>query len=87
MTLDDLIPPHVTTAVHDLGLHKVAGAMLGVPELTLKEAVAVIGAKAYLQRKEARSIADGIASYAALIGEKVAENPALMALLQRNLVP
>lgn len=87
MTLDDLIPPHVTSAVRDLGLHKVAGAMLGVPELTIKEAVATIGMKAFVRRKEARAIADGIAAYATLTNEKIAESPALMALLRRAAMP
>ena len=87
MTLDDLIPAHVTATVAEQGLHKIAGAMLGVPELSVKEAVAVIGMKAYLRRKEARAIVDGIAAYATLTNEKVAENPALMALLRRAAIP
>lgn len=90
MTLDDLIPPHVTAAVRSLGLHKVAGAMVGVPELTVKEAVAVLGAKAYLRRKEARAIVDGILSYAALAGEKTAEgmlSPQILALLRKAALP
>jgi hypothetical protein len=87
MTLDDLIPPHVTATVRDAGLHKIAGAMLGVPELTIKEAVATIGARAFMRRKEARAIVDGIAAYAMLTNEKIAENPALMALLRRAAIP
>jgi hypothetical protein len=87
MTLDDLIPPHVTATVRDAGLHKIAGAMLGVPELTIKEAVFSIGARAFMRRKEARAIVDGIAAYATLTNEKIAENPALMALLRRAAVP
>ena len=87
MTIDDLIPSHVIKAVRDHGMHKVAGAMLDVPELTLKEATYVLGAKAYLRRKEARSIVDGIVAYAALTNEKVADNSALMAMLRRAAVP
>jgi hypothetical protein len=87
MTLDDLIPPSVRHAVAAAGLHKIAGAMTGVPEMGLKEAVAVIGAKAWLRRKEARAIAEGIAAYGTLVGEKVAENPALSALLRRSVMP
>ncbi len=88
MTLDDLIPPHVTQAVADLGLHKIAGAMLGVPELTIKEALETLGARAYLRRKEARAIAEGIAAYAVVTNEKTAlESPALMALLRRAAMP
>lgn len=87
MTLDDLVPPSVTRAVARVGLHKIAGAMNGVPEMNLKEAVAAIGTKAWLRRKEARSIAEGIAAYGALVGEKIAENPALSALLRRSVMP
>lgn len=87
MTLDDLIPPATLQAVASAGLHKIAGAMAGVPEMGLKEAVALLGAKACLRRKEARAIADGIAAYGALTGEKVAENPALSALLRRSVMP
>jgi hypothetical protein len=87
MTIDDLIPPHVIKAVRDHGMHKVAGAMHGVPELTIKEATYILGAKAYMRRKEARSIVDGIVAYATLTNEKVADNAALMALLRRAAVP
>jgi hypothetical protein len=87
MNLDDLIPSHVTAAVAAQGLHKIAGAMLGLPELTIKEAVGTIAMKAFMRRKEARSIADGIAAYATLTNEKIAESPALMALLRRAAMP
>jgi hypothetical protein len=87
MTLDDLVPPTVTRAVADLGLHKIAGAMLGVPELDLDVALRSLGERAYRRRKEARAIADGIAAYATVTGEKIAENPALMALLRRAAMP
>ncbi len=87
MTLDDLVPPAVTAAVADLGLHKIAGAMHGVPELDLGVALRTLGERAYRRRKEARAIADGIAAYATVTGEKIAENPALMALLRRSAMP
>lgn len=87
MTLDDLIPPSVRQAVASAGLHKIAGAMNGVPEMDLREAVALVGAKAWLRRKEARAIADGIGAYSTLVGEKIAENPALSALLRRSVMP
>jgi hypothetical protein len=87
MTLDDLIPPSVTAAVAARGLHKIAGAMLGVPELDLASAARSLGERAYLRRKEARAIADGIAAFAAVTGEKTAENPALMAMLRRSVMP
>lgn len=87
MTLDDLIPPDVTAAVAAHGLHKIAGAMLGVPELHAADALRAIGERAFRRRKEARAIADGIAAYSALTNEKIAENPALMALLRRSAMP
>lgn len=87
MTLDDLVPPSVTAAVAAHGLHKIAGAMLGAPELTIKEALETIGQKAYLRRKEARSIADGLAALAVLTGTKVAENSPLAELLRKSVAP
>lgn len=87
MTLDDLIPSALPRAVAAHGLHKIAGAMLGVPELNLAAAMRSLGERAYLRRKEARSIADGVAAYAAVTGEKIAENPALMAMLRRSVMP
>jgi hypothetical protein len=87
MTLDDLIPPHVTSAVAELGLHKVAGAMLGVSELNLDVALQAIGQRAYMRRKEARAVADGIAAFATLTNVKVAENPAMAALLRKSVMP
>jgi hypothetical protein len=88
MTLDDLVPPRVTNAVADLGLHKVAGAMLGVPELNLDVALRSLGERAYRRRKEARAIADGVAAYATVTSDKTAfANPALMELLRQAIVP
>lgn len=87
MNIDDLIPPHVTRIVAEVGLHKIAGAMNGAPEMTLKEASALIGMRAYRRRKEARAIADGIAAYAVLSGEKVADAAALSSVLGHALVP
>lgn len=87
MTLEDLVSPFAIAAIRQHGLHKVAGAMLGVPELDIRGALSVIGARAYLRRKEARIVADGLSALSALSGEKVAENPALMALLRRSVMP
>jgi hypothetical protein len=90
MTIDDLISPHTIAAVHANGLHKIAAVFAGMPPgtaLTLGDAACALGMKAYQRRKEARSIADGIAAYAALTNEKIAENPALTALLQRSVMP
>lgn len=87
MTLDDLIPRATVETVARVGLHKIAGAMRGTPELTLADAVTDIGARAFQRRKEARLITHGIAAYASVTNEKVANNPAMMALLQRALMP
>lgn len=74
---EKLFPEHLRETLRRTGLHKVAGAMLGIDEVTLKEAVAVIGAKAYFRRRETQKIAAGIDAFAVLTGEKVAENPLL----------
>lgn len=87
MTLDDIIPRHVVETVARVGLHKIAGAMNGIDEMTLPAAIGILGAKSYLRRKEARAIADGIASYAVLSGTKVAEDPSLVEALRRIVVP
>ncbi len=87
MTLEDLVSPSTLKAIADHGLHKIAGAMHGVPELDISVAVRSIGERAYLRRKEARAIADGIVAYASVTGEKLAENPAMMALLKRTVAP
>ena len=87
MILDDLIPPSTTRAVAALGLHKVAGTMLGVPELRLSDAVATLGARAYARRKEARAVVDGIAAFGVLTGVKLADNTALMTMLRHAALP
>lgn len=87
MTLDDLVPRATTRAVAELGLHKVAGAMFGIPDMTLPAAVQVLGTHAYLRRKEARAIADGIAAFAVVTDEKIAASPVAWELLKRSLIP
>jgi hypothetical protein len=69
MNINNLIPSDVTAAVAEAGLDKVAAAMNGVPVFDAPTAAGILGARAYLRRKEARSIADGIAAYAVLTGE------------------
>jgi hypothetical protein len=69
---EKLYPEHLRDTLKRVGLHKVAGAMLNVDEVTIKEAVAVIGAKAFMRRREMQKIADGINALAALSGEKTA---------------
>lgn len=83
-----LYPAHLRDTLKRVGLHKVAGAMWGVDEMTIKEAVAVIGAKAYLHRRGNQKIAAGIDALEALTGEKSANSPMAEltgALLHRGL--
>ena len=87
LTIDDLIPAFTRETVAAVGLHKIAGAMAGIPELTIKEAVATIGAKAYIRRKQARAVADGAAALEILSNKTAAGNPALMALLKKSIMP
>lgn len=54
------------------GLHKTAGAMVGVPELTIKQAVTILGMKLRQKRAEDALIHDGIQALGELRGEKVA---------------
>ena len=88
--VEKLFPAHLRGTLQRAGLHKIAGAMLGVDEVTLKEAVAVVGAKAYLRRRETQKIAAGIDAFAAIThqGEKQAASPqaqVLMSLLRSGL--
>ena len=75
------------TALHVLrheGLHKVAGAMHGCEEMTLKDGVAHLIERAYVKSAEARIIRDGIESLAVLRNEKTAEGvltPAMISAL------
>jgi hypothetical protein len=83
--VENFIPPRNLGALRRMGLHKIAGAMLGVPEVTFKEAVAYLGAKAFLHRAEATKIAHGIEALATLRGEKVAN--VWQSVLQRSTAP
>lgn len=85
MTINDLIPASTVETIKRAGLHRALGVMHGVPELALKEAAQLIGAKAYMRRKEAAQITAGLAALAQ-VTEKTA-NPAVTALLSRALVP
>jgi hypothetical protein len=67
------------------GLHKVAGVMLGVEELTMKEAAREIGRRAFMRRAETKKIAAGIEALAELNGEKT--GGVLSELLKRQAVP
>ncbi len=68
--LTGFISPTTIEVIKRAGLHRVVGVMEGVGELTLKEALCAIGAKAFLQNAENAKIAQGLADLAALTGEK-----------------
>ena len=82
--VEKLISPRALAAVRSVGLHKVAAAMAGLDEITLKEAAGLIGARAYMRRKEAATVANSIGALAELRGEKVAN---LSELLRRSFMP
>lgn len=71
-------------AVRRHGLHKVAGAIAGVEEMSLKEATTLLGAHAYMRRREFQKIAMGLRALADLSGVKLADMP-WGALLQKSL--
>lgn len=83
LNVENLVSDRALQAIRRVGLHKVAGVMAGVDELTLKEAVNILGRKAYTRRKEAGQVAAGIAALAALRGEKLA----FQELLRRSIAP
>ena len=71
--------------IRTVGLHKVAGAMHGVDEMTAPIAAGIIGAKAYMRRKSAQLIASGLVSLAAL--EKQAVSSETAAQLRDSIIP
>jgi hypothetical protein len=73
--IENFIPPANLEVLQREGLHKLAGALTGFDELTLKEAVAIVGGKALLRRRERHKIAQGLHDLALLTGEKHAGDP------------
>lgn len=84
--IENFISPRNLAVLQHTGLHKLAGALNGFDELTVKEAVAIIGAKARLRRLEMNKIAAGLQDLAALTNEKIASSP-LMELLHHAAIP
>jgi len=82
--LNKIVPARALEGIRTAGLHKIAAAMVGLDEIGLKEAAALIGARAYVRRKEAATVLEGIASLAELRGEKVAN---WQELLHRAFLP
>jgi len=82
--VENFLSPAALHAIKRAGLHKIAGAMVDLNELTIKEAVALVGAKAHMRRVEGQKIAMGIQALARLNGEKnAAPDPSLW----RTLLP
>lgn len=79
------VSPRTVNTLRLAGMHKVAGAMLGLDELNIKEAAREIGRRAFLRRADAKKIASGIEALAELNGEKIAS--VLPALLSRQAGP
>jgi len=73
--IENFIPPQNLEVIQRAGLHKLAGALTGFDELTLKEAVAILGGKALKLRRERHKIAQGLHDLALLTGEKHAGDP------------
>lgn len=66
MSFDHARFERTVQTVRAAGLHKVAGVMNGVEEMTAPTAAGIIGAKAYVRRKEAQLVASGLVSLAAV---------------------
>ncbi len=87
LKLETFMRPEALSALQRQGLHKIAGAMNGVDELTIKEAARLIGEQAYRRRAEMKKIAAGLKDFAALTEKNAAGSPVLEAALQRAVLP
>ena len=58
--IENFVSPRAMATIQQAGLHKIAGAMAGVDESTVKTAAQIIGTKARLRRSEFKKIAEGI---------------------------
>lgn len=83
--LATLVPPAAVETIRTAGLHKVVGEMAGVGEMTVAKAAGLIGQKAYIRRKTAQLVADGIISLAAV--EKTAMPEEAAARLRASVLP
>jgi len=64
--LVDALPPELKQAVETHGFHKVAAAFYGVPEITEKVAIDLIGRRLVERLQSRRTIAEGLSSLDAL---------------------
>jgi hypothetical protein len=78
--IENFISPNNLNVLAEAGLAKVAGAMYGHDEMTMREAFTEIGRRSFIKRAEQRGIADGIRAFAALTGQE--KNAALERLLR-----
>lgn len=83
--LERLLSPAAIDVMRAAGLHKVAGAMHGHDEMTARLAVDLVGRRAYVRRKTARLVVDGVISLAA--ATKSAMSPEAVADLRRAVAP
>jgi len=87
MDLQNFVRPETLSTLKRVGLSKFAGAMLGVDELTIKEAAREIGRRAFMSRVEAKKIASGIDALAELQGVPKTAAPSLLATLAARSIP
>lgn len=80
--VENFIAPENLRKIATIGLHKIAGAMYGVDELTMRDAFEQIGRRYFAKRAEARTIAEGIEAFAALTDQP--KTAALERLLRPN---
>jgi hypothetical protein len=66
MNLKNLVSPRAVAALKTAGLHNVVGEMTGGGEMTAAKAAGLIGASAFMRRKSAKLIVDGLLSLAAV---------------------
>lgn len=85
--LEQILSPERVDVLRRAGLHKVAGALVGCGEMGLREAVTTVSAKAYVRRKTAVKIAEGIAAFDALTEGRVASDRALQERLRAIVAP
>lgn len=85
VNLDNLVSHRAIAAIRSAGLHKVAGAMAGLDEIDIRTAAGLIGARAYMRRKQAALVAEGIGALALVQGEKLGAG--WSDLLSRSFLP
>lgn len=66
--IENFVSPRAIQTIQRAGLHKVAGVMAGVEEITIKTAAQIIGTKARLRRSEFQKIAEGIQAFETVTG-------------------